>query len=86
MDFSHEAGIMKNSFVEMCYSIEYETRRPSVLFKPRLFLDGNMWCALLGENLQIGVSAFGESPDEAMQKFDKAWITNFKIVPKRDEG
>lgn len=31
----------------------------------RVFKDGNMWCALYGENLQVGVSGWGDSPDEA---------------------
>lgn len=47
--------------------------RPSVLWKPRLFRDGDQWCALLGENIQDGVVGFGSSPDAAMQAFDVAW-------------
>ena len=42
-----------------------EQMRPSVLFRPSLSLDGDKWCALYGDNLQIGVSGFGSSPDEA---------------------
>lgn len=48
--------------------------RPSVLYRPSLSIDGNKWCALYGSNLQDGVSGFGDSPDEAMFHFDKAWI------------
>ena len=47
--------------------------RPCVLWKPRLFRDGNQWCALLGENIQDGVVGFGDSPDAAMWAFDEAW-------------
>lgn len=50
---------------------EYE--RPSTIYKPRLFIDGNEWCALLGENIQDGVAGFGKSPSESMYAFDKAW-------------
>lgn len=50
---------------------EYE--RPSVMMRPKLYPDGNAWCALYGENLQEGVAAFGDSPAEAMRAFDKAW-------------
>ena len=53
---------------------EYE--RPSVVFKPTLFKDGNMWCALLGENVQEGVCGFGETPSHAMWAFDTAWLSN----------
>lgn len=52
-----------------------ELVRPCVLFKPRLFIDGNMWCALYGDDLQSGIAGFGESPDKAMREFDEAWRT-----------
>jgi hypothetical protein len=51
-----------------------ELCRPSYLFRPRLSIDGNQWCALYGDNLQDGVAGFGDSPSLAMEAFDKAWI------------
>lgn len=51
----------------------YEYERPSTVHKPQLFVDGNQWCALYGENLQNGVAGFGNSPAAAMYAFDKAW-------------
>ena len=59
---------------------EYE--RPSVLYRPTLYVDGDKWCALLGENIQIGVVGFGASPDEAMRAFDTAW---FEKLPQKAE-
>ena len=56
-----------------------EYSRPSVVWKPKLFIDGNQWCALFGENLQDGVAGFGDSPANAMWDFDKAWST--KLPP-----
>lgn len=50
-----------------------ELTRPSVLFKPKIYMDGNSWCALYGDNLQDGVCAFGRTPDEAMRNFDTEW-------------
>lgn len=47
--------------------------KPSVLFKPRIFIDGDKWCALYGENIQDGVAGFGDSPEEAMGNFDDEW-------------
>lgn len=47
--------------------------RPSVEFKPRLFIDGDKWCALYGDNLQDGIAGFGDSPDLAMRNFDENW-------------
>jgi hypothetical protein len=50
-----------------------EMQRPSVLWRPRLFRDGDQWCALYGQNIQDGVAAFGKTPDEAMRNFDTTW-------------
>ncbi len=33
-----------------------------------VFMDGNMWCALIGENLQVGLGGFGDSPAEALRE------------------
>ena len=50
-----------------------DQRKPSVLFRPSIYIDGNQWCALYGKNIQCGVSGFGDSPAEAMEDFDKNW-------------
>lgn len=47
--------------------------QPHVIYKPRLFPDGDKWCALLGDDLQVGVAGFGKSPADAMWNFDKEW-------------
>lgn len=52
-----------------------EHRRPSVLYRPEIYADGNQWCALLGPDLQTGVAGFGSTPAAAMDAFDKAWAT-----------
>ena len=50
-----------------CYSL------PSAIYRPRLSVDGNQWCALYGDNLQDGVAGFGDSPAGAMTDFDRNW-------------
>ena len=55
---------------------EYE--RPSVLYRPRIYVDGDKWCALYGENLQDGVVGLGDSPAEAMFDFDTTWFAKLK--------
>lgn len=52
---------------------EIERKRPCVLFRPSISMDGNMWCALYGDNLQDGVAGFGPSPEAAMADFDTNW-------------
>lgn len=51
---------------------EYD--RPFVLLKPKLFKDGDQWCALYGDNLQDGLCSFGKTPSEAASNFDNAWF------------
>jgi hypothetical protein len=43
---------------------------PSTHLRPRLFPDGNRWCALYGESLQEGMAGFGKTPEGAMADFD----------------
>lgn len=52
-----------------------ESARPFYLLRPKIFIDGDAWCALYGENLQDGVAGFGKSPYEAAYAFDRAWET-----------
>ena len=46
---------------------------PSVIYRPNLSVDGDQWCALYGEDLQSGVTGFGDSPAKAMLDFNKNW-------------
>lgn len=50
-----------------------ELARPSVVYKPRVFMDGDTWVALYGENLQEGIAGFGMTPGHATRDFDKVW-------------
>lgn len=60
--------------------IKQEACRPSVLFKPNVYRDGNMWCALYGDDSDVAtrVCGFGKSPCEAVRAFDTAWIERGK--------
>lgn len=42
------------------------------VLKPNLSKDGDMWCAMHGENLQEGVSGFGTNPAKALMAFEIA--------------
>lgn len=52
------------------YAAACEERRPFLQIRPRLFIDGDKWCALYGDNLQDGVAGFGKSPEYAAWNFD----------------
>lgn len=73
-DISWPVDAVKTEFINAAF----ELQRPCVIFKPALYPDGNMWCALLGDDLQTGVSGFGKTPSEAMYAFDKAWREEIK--------
>lgn len=60
------------------YNYSVELNRPSFLFKPKLSIDGDMWCALYGDDLQDGVAGFGISPYAALYDFDNKWTENLK--------
>ena len=40
--------------------------------KPVLSRDGDMWCALHGDDLQAGIAGFGPTPAKALMAFDVA--------------
>lgn len=56
-----------------------DLNRPHVIFKPKLSIDGNQWCALYGDNLQDGVAGFGDSPALAMSNFDSEWFKKLEL-------
>lgn len=56
-----------------------ERGEPFAIYRPRLFPDGDMWCALYGDNLQEGVAGFGKSPYEAVASFNAAWVTPLEM-------
>jgi hypothetical protein len=68
-DISFDKQIVRDA---LC-AAAWEMQRPSVLHRPEISADGTSWCALLGDNLQVGVSGFGDTPAEAMAAFDEAF-------------
>ncbi len=69
-----DRGHLAQAAIEL-YSHACDVNTPSNRLRPRLFIDGNQWCALYGDNLQDGVAGFGDSPALAFVAFDKAWHT-----------
>jgi len=52
--------------------LEEELTRFKIL-KPKIYIDGNQWCVLYGENIQDGVCGFGDTPDKAIWDWNKQW-------------
>lgn len=60
--------------IRIYYDLKCELQLlPSTTFKPKIYKDGNMWCALYGENIQEGVCGFGKSPHQAIEDFNRNW-------------
>lgn len=51
-------------------------QRPFMLLRPKMYPDGDQWCALYGDDLQEGVAGFGETPERAAVAFDLAWLNS----------
>lgn len=60
--------------------------QPHVLMRPKVFHDGNQWCALYGDNLQKGVCGFGDTPEAACQEFDTNWRNEKAALPPQAQG
>lgn len=68
------------------YANACDAALPSAKYRPRLFIDGNQWCALFGDNIQDGVAGFGESPEMAYFDFDRAWCESLKTHNDKAQG
>ena len=82
--WEQRASTEQHQYSIMIQDVNAELTRPSVLYKPRIFLDGDVWCALYGENLQDGVAGFGSSPEKAMREFDREWNKEQQKQSSRD--
>lgn len=69
----------REHFQAATWEVANQWTRPAVLYRPRVYIDGDKWCALYGKNLQDGVAGFGDSPALALEDFDRQWTT--KLSP-----
>lgn len=75
MSYASEQAVLNNQWnaAQEANITEQARRAPHVLMRPRIMIDGTMWCALYGDDLVDGVAGFGETPEKAMEAFDEAW-------------
>jgi len=78
---SWSADIVRDEWINAAH----EAQRPSVLFKPKISLDGNMYCALLGPNLMEGCAGFGATMAKAMSDFDRNFTKLQAPAIQRDQ-
>jgi hypothetical protein len=75
MSYASEQSVLNGQWnaAEMAFQVEVERARPFYLLRPKVYPDGDQWCALYGDNLQEGVAGFGDTPALAAYDFDKNW-------------
>ena len=44
-----------------------------VMIKPKLYMDGDQWCCLYGDNLQTGIAGYGDTPYLAILDWNEGW-------------
>ena len=54
------------------------------MLKPSLQRDGNQWCVLYGEDLQVGIAGFGDNIHLAILDFNSQWYK--KISDEKPKG
>lgn len=71
---SNNAAI-QNDYVlsDIVQQIEY---RLFQMLKPKLYKDGDKWCCLYGDNIQVGICGFGDTPYASILEFNKSWNKN----------
>lgn len=72
-DYQHEA-IMSRLVEQQEYNL-------FSLLKPKIFIDGDRWCVLYGDDLQNGLAGFGETPYLAIIDFSKSFHCTLKQTP-----
>lgn len=69
----HDSYLVRMEVVTTVARVEDAYCAPHAVMRPRVFLDGEVWCALYGENVQDGVAGFGPTPEKACADFDALW-------------
>ena len=64
-DYTHQS--------EMNTLIEAEEYNLFSILKPTLSKDGNQFCVLYGDDLQVGIAGFGDTPYKAILDWNKEW-------------
>lgn len=78
----HSACLRQDAATELLHQAQ-RRNTPSAIYQPRLFQDGNAWCAVLGDDLAIGVTGWGHTPADAMAAFDRAWHIKATCAPTK---
>ena len=74
--YNHDKNYTHQS--EMNILVEVEEMNLVSILRPKIFIDGDQWCVLYGDNIQDGICGFGESPRLAIFDFNKSFNKKIK--------
>ncbi len=57
----------------------------SAVYRPKIYMDGNEWCAIYGDDITCGVCGFGATPALAVSDFNDRWYGRGKYKQLRGE-
>ncbi len=66
----HEECRHNEVMIEATIGVDY---KHFAMIKPKLYKDGDQWCCLYGENIQVGIVGFGDTPFAAVVDWNMAW-------------
>lgn len=78
--YLQEASEMERNAASYKEEAARELVRPFYLIKPKVYPDGDKWCALFGEDIQGGVCGFGDTPNQAAINFDIEWLNGSAVT------
>lgn len=79
---AYVSGVLTTIAHQLAVDINFAHNCPSAVYRPALSIDGDQWCALYGTDLQSGVAGFGDSPELAMQDFNREWVKTLATKPE----
>lgn len=59
---------------------------PSAVRRPRLFVRGDLWVALLGPSVEEGIVGIGPTVTAALRAFDAQYLAGLRPPPKTIEN
>lgn len=68
------AQIFESAMGRLVLDLREELGSAFAVVRPPVYPDGDQWCALYGADLQVGVAGFGDTPDQAVRAFNRAWV------------
>jgi hypothetical protein len=73
MSFAEDVTLAATAIADAANAIQRVISCPSVLYRPTLFFDGQDWVAMLGPDRARGLCVTGNTPAQAMTRFDIAF-------------